>query len=55
MKHLNRAMMVTVTATLVHNIETKVVEVELASVTDRLQSMVTRERYMQYDKLTQLH
>jgi len=36
MKHLTRAMVVAVAAsTLVHYIETKVVDVELASMTDR--------------------
>ena len=35
MKHLNQAMMVAVTVTLMHHIETKVVVVELVSVSDR--------------------
>jgi len=40
MKYLNRAMMVTVTATLVHHIKTKVVEVKLMPVINRLQSKI---------------
>jgi len=36
MKHFNRAKVVAVAATLVHHIETKIVEVKLASVMKRL-------------------
>ena len=35
MKHLNRAMVMAVTVALMHHIETKVVEVELVSVSER--------------------
>jgi len=55
MKHLNRAMAVAVAATLAHHIETKVVEVELVPVTNQPQSMVTRARYVQHSKTTQLY
>jgi len=34
MKHLNRAMVVAVTAALMHHIETKMVEVELVSLSN---------------------
>ena len=54
-KHLNRNKVVVVTATLVHHIEAKVVEVELAFVTNMWPSMVAREKYMQRDKSTQRH
>ena len=40
--HLNRAKVVVVAATLVHHIEAKTVEVELASVTNRWPSMGAR-------------
>ena len=53
--HLNRAMMVVEESVLVRHVETKVVEVELAFMTDQLQSMVAQVRNVQHNKSTQLH
>ena len=53
--HLNRDKAVVVATTLVHHIEIKVVEVKLASMTNRWSSMRARARYMQRDRSTQLH
>jgi len=55
MRPLNLAAVVIVAAALVHHIETKVMEVELVPVTNRLQSMVPRTTYKQSSKATQLH
>ena len=44
---VNRAKVMVVTATLVHHIEAKVVEMKLASETNKWPSMGARARYMQ--------
>ena len=49
MKYLNRSMVAVEESVLMRHVKTKVVEVELASVTDRLQSMVARTRNMQHN------
>jgi len=45
MKHLNRAKVVIVAASLVRHVDTIVVEVELVSVTDRLLKMAARSSH----------
>jgi len=48
----NRAMVVAVTAALMHHIDTNVAEVKLNSWQTSLQSMVARARYVQHSKAT---
>jgi len=55
MKHLNSAIVVVEESAQVCHVETKVVKVEQASMTDRLHSMVAQGRNMQHNKSTQLH
>ena len=55
MKHINQAMAAAMAAILAHHIATKVVGVELIFVRDRLQLMISRARYVQHSKATQLY
>jgi len=55
MKHLNRVMTVIVKPTFVLQFWTKVVEVELASVTNQLQSMIDLDRHIHQKESNPLH